>query len=76
MYPLTSPAGAKTLGSLFLYKHQKSFFQRLRDVGAFLTTSECLILGLAADSAHPKFKSLQKLCMTVSEDTGLLGHNV
>jgi len=45
---------------------------RLRDVGAFLTTSECVILGLAPDSAHPKFKGLQKIIMTSAPDTGLL----
>jgi len=45
---------------------------RLRDVGAFLTTSECIILGLAADSAHPKFKGLQKIVMKSAPSTGLL----
>ena len=48
---------------------------RLRDVGAYLTTSECIILGLAADSAHPKFKGLQKLVMKSAPDTGLLNFN-
>jgi len=48
---------------------------RLRDVGAFLTTSECVILGLAADSSHPKFKGLQKLVMKSAPDTGLLNFN-
>lgn len=45
---------------------------RLRDVGAFLTTSECIILGFAADSAHPKFRGLQKIVMNSAPDTGLL----
>ena len=40
-------------------------------VGAFLTTSECVILGLAPDSAHPKFKGLQKLVMELARDSGL-----
>jgi len=48
---------------------------RLRDIGAFLTTSECIILGLAADSAHPKFKGLQKIVMKSAPDTGLLNFN-
>jgi len=48
---------------------------RLRDAGAYLTTSECIILGLAADSSHPKFKGLQKLVMKSAPDTGLLNLN-
>ena len=46
--------------------------QRLRDMGAFLTTTETVILGFAADAKHPKFKGLQKLCMEAGPDTGLL----
>ena len=46
--------------------------ERLRDVGAFLTTSECVILGLAPDAAHPKFKQIQKLVMHSAADTGLV----
>ena len=46
--------------------------QRLRDMGAFLTTTETVILGFAADAKHPKFKGLQKLCMEVGPDMGLL----
>ena len=37
---------------------RKFALERLRDVGAFLTTSECVILGLAPDAAHPKFKQI------------------
>ncbi|TRY68851.1 hypothetical protein TCAL_03214 [Tigriopus californicus] len=51
---------------------RKYAFERLRDMGAFLTTSECVILGLTADSAHPKFKALQKLVYNPAPDTGLL----
>ncbi len=50
--------------------------KRLRQSGAFLTTSECIILGLAADSAHPKFKQLQKIVMQPAADTGLTGVDV
>ena len=46
--------------------------QRMREMGAFLTTSECVILGLAADSAHPKFKQLQKIVFESAPDTGLV----
>merc|ERR1719154_636112 len=40
---------------------RKFALERLRAVGAHLTTSEGIILGLAADSAHPRFKQLQRL---------------
>eukprot|EP00090_Calanus_glacialis_P038736 TRINITY_DN6750_c0_g1_i1.p1 TRINITY_DN6750_c0_g1~~TRINITY_DN6750_c0_g1_i1.p1 ORF type:complete len:199 (-),score=49.71 TRINITY_DN6750_c0_g1_i1:198-794(-) len=46
--------------------------QRLRDAGAFLTTSEGLILSLAPDAAHPKFRQLQKIVMESAHDTGLV----
>ena len=51
---------------------RKYALERLRDVGAFLTTSECVILGLAPDAAHPKFRQIQKLVMNSALDTGLL----
>ncbi len=50
--------------------------KRLRQSGAFLTTSECIILGLAADAAHPNFRQLQKIVMKSAPDTGLLGVDV
>merc|ERR1719154_958876 len=40
---------------------RKFALERLRAAGAHLTTSEGIILGLAADSAHPRFKQLQRL---------------
>ncbi|XP_037093093.1 isochorismatase domain-containing protein 2-like [Pollicipes pollicipes] len=46
--------------------------ERMRHLGAFLTTSECAILSLAADSAHPKFRQLQKVIWTPAADSGLL----
>ena len=46
--------------------------QRLRDSGAFLTTSEGLILSLAPDAALPNFRNIQKLVMESAHDTGLL----
>merc|ERR1712018_535411 len=51
---------------------RKYAFEALKEAGAFLTTSERIILGLAPDAAHPKFRQLQKLIMTSAEDTGLL----
>ncbi len=50
--------------------------KRLRQSGAFLTTSECIILGLAADASHPNFRQLQKIVMKSAPDTGLLGVDV
>ena len=51
---------------------RKFALERLKQSGAFLTTCEAVILGLAPDAAHPKFKGLQKLVMEPSKDTGLL----
>lgn len=45
---------------------------RMRDSGAFLTTSESVILGLAGGSSHPMFKQLQKIIWESAPDTGLL----
>ncbi|CAM1310243.1 ISOC2 (predicted) [Pycnogonum litorale] len=47
-------------------------FERMKNCGAFLTTSESIILGLVGDSAHPKFKEVQKLIVEKSPDSGLL----
>merc|ERR1719384_2321705 len=49
---------------------RKFALERLKQVGAFLTTSECVILGLAPDAAHPTFRGLQKLVMEQAMDTG------
>nr|XP_056719736.1 isochorismatase domain-containing protein 2 [Euleptes europaea] len=45
---------------------------RLRQSGAFLTTSEGLILQLVGDAAHPRFREIQKLIMDPAPDSGLL----
>uniref|UniRef100_A0A1I7Y862 Isochorismatase domain-containing protein 1 n=1 Tax=Steinernema glaseri TaxID=37863 RepID=A0A1I7Y862_9BILA len=47
-------------------------FKQLERAGAVLTTSECVILGLVGDSAHPKFREVQKIILTSAPDTGLL----
>ncbi|KAJ7314019.1 hypothetical protein JRQ81_005900 [Phrynocephalus forsythii] len=47
---------------------------RLRQSGAFLTTSEGLILQLVGDAAHPRFREIQKLIMDPAPDSGLLPH--
>lgn len=51
---------------------RKFALERLRAAGAHLTTSEGIILGLAADSAHPRFKQLQRLVVEPAHHTGLL----
>ena len=51
---------------------RKFAFETLKEAGAFLTTSERIILNLAPDAAHPKFRKLQKLVMDVGEDSGLI----
>ena len=51
---------------------RKFAFEALKEAGAYLTTSERIVLGLAPDAAHPKFRQLQKLVMDMGEDTGLV----
>ncbi len=50
---------------------RKFAFEAIKEAGGFLTTSERIILGLAPDAAHPKFRQLQKLVMDKAADTGL-----
>ncbi|XP_012605711.1 isochorismatase domain-containing protein 2 isoform X2 [Microcebus murinus] len=45
---------------------------RMRQSGAFLSTSEGLILQLVRDAAHPKFKEISKLIKEPAPDSGLL----
>ena len=47
-------------------------FERMKAAGAWLTTSEAVILGLVGDSAHPKFREVQKIIMKSAPDSGLL----
>uniref|UniRef100_A0A8C3YSJ4 Isochorismatase domain containing 2 n=1 Tax=Catagonus wagneri TaxID=51154 RepID=A0A8C3YSJ4_9CETA len=46
---------------------------RMRQSGAFLSTSEGLILQLVGDAAHPQFKEIQKIIKEPTPDSGLLG---
>lgn len=46
---------------------------RMRQSGAFLSTSESLILQLVRDAAHPQFKEIQKIIKEPAPDSGLLG---
>ncbi|KAM3614460.1 uncharacterized protein V6R79_014786 [Siganus canaliculatus] len=45
---------------------------RLKQSGAFLTTTEAVLLQLVPDAKHPNFKEVQKLLAHPSPDTGLL----
>jgi hypothetical protein len=51
-------------------------YQRMKDAGAFLTTSESVLLGLCQDAKHPKFKQIQKLIWDETPDSGLLTHKI
>ncbi|VDI57038.1 Hypothetical predicted protein [Mytilus galloprovincialis] len=51
-------------------------FQRMREAGAYITTSECMLLGLCGDAAHPKFRLVQKLITESAPDTGLLNTTI
>lgn len=44
----------------------------MEKAGAFLTTSECVLLALLKDAGSPKFKQIQKLILEQSPDSGLL----
>ena len=44
----------------------------MRQAGAYLTTSESMILSLAGGSDHPQFKALQSIIKTEAADTMLL----
>ncbi|KTG04905.1 hypothetical protein cypCar_00003783, partial [Cyprinus carpio] len=45
---------------------------RLKQSGAFLSTTEGVLLQLVQDAKHPNFKEIQKLLAHPSPDTGLL----
>lgn len=47
---------------------------RMKEAGAYITTSESMILTLAEGSDHPKFRELQKVIWEESPDSGLLSH--
>ncbi|WP_411025451.1 isochorismatase family protein [Salmonella sp. s55004] len=47
-------------------------FERMRQSGAFITTSESMILQLVGNSKHPNFRECQKIIAESAPDTGLL----
>jgi len=44
----------------------------MRQMGAFVTTSETVLLQMMGDAAHPKFRQAQKLIKTSAPDSNLL----
>ena len=53
--------------------HRKYAIERMKQSGAFVTTSESVMFQLCKNAKHPKFKEIQKLIKTPSSsDTGLL----
>jgi len=45
---------------------------RMAKMGAFINTTESVVLALAGDSTDPHFKALQAIIRPLPEDTGLL----
>ncbi|KAK7788883.1 hypothetical protein R5R35_013449 [Gryllus longicercus] len=46
-------------------------FQRLKQIGCFITTSETVIFKLLGDKEHPHFADIRPLIKTTSPNTGL-----
>ena len=55
-----------------LYRISLSLSQRMRQSGAFISTSESVLFELLHDSKHPKFREVQGLIKTSAPDSGLL----
>ncbi|CAG7732692.1 unnamed protein product [Allacma fusca] len=47
-------------------------FQRLRQIGCFVTTSETIIFKILGDKDHPKFGEIRHLVKEPSPNTGLV----
>ena len=47
-------------------------FQRLRQAGAIITTSEAVLLQLLGDKNHPHFKEVQGLIKVSAPESGLV----
>lgn len=46
-------------------------FERFRQIGAFVTTSDAILLQLIGDKEHHHFKAIQKLIKKTAPDSGL-----
>jgi hypothetical protein len=51
---------------------RKIAFERMKQSGAFLTTTESVFFQMCVNANHPKFKEIQKLIKKPSPDTSLL----
>ena len=46
--------------------------RRMEQIGAFVNTTESVVLSLVGDAKHPKFKEIQALIRTLPNDTNLV----
>ncbi|TRY73288.1 hypothetical protein TCAL_00897 [Tigriopus californicus] len=46
--------------------------ERMKQIGAFINSTESVILSLAGDAAHPQFKQIQTLIKTLNPSTDLV----
>ena len=46
--------------------------ERMRGIGAFLNTTESVILSLLGDAKHPSFKEVQAIIKSLEQSTGLV----
>ena len=46
--------------------------ERMRGIGAFLNTTESVILSLVGDAKHPRFKEVQAIIKNLEQSTGLV----
>lgn len=49
----------------------KVAFDRMRNDGVILTTSESILFEILGDAAHPKFKAISQLIKETREDTAM-----
>ena len=50
---------------------RKMALERIRSMGAFVTTTESAILAMVGDAAHPKFKAVQRVIKDLTPSTNL-----
>ena len=50
---------------------RKMAFERMRHIGAHLSTTESVILAMVGDAAHPQFKPVQKIIKDLVPSTNL-----
>ena len=48
---------------------------RMRTIGAHITTAESVILSLVGDASHANFKEIQRIIRNVLPDAGLIPSN-